>query len=103
MMVCMSGIPEQVRWLFWDVSRHSLDLDLFSTDPGADLEAARQALSAIPSLRVLAATDAVLRVQVEGVPVDVVRYQYPPLRPLLAGPAGFRVASLVDLATMKLS
>jgi hypothetical protein len=84
--------------------RRSVDLDLFSTDPAVDLEGVRIALAAsIPTLRVLAITDAVLKVRVEGVPVDLVRYQYPPLRPLLRGPSGRPVASLLDLATMKLA
>jgi hypothetical protein len=84
--------------------RRSVDLDLFSDDPAVDLEAVRTALAAsIPSLRVLAVTDALLKVRVEGVPVDLVRYQYPPLHPLVRGPSGRAVASLLDLATMKLA
>lgn len=48
-------------------------------------------------------TDAALRCRVGGVPVDVVRYPYTLLDPPGDGPDHFPTASLLDLATMKLS
>jgi len=47
-------------------------------------------------------TDAAITVRLNGVPVDIVRYPYPPLRKTPKGPEGFRVAALLDLAVMKL-
>jgi hypothetical protein len=44
-----------------------------------------------------------LRMEIGGVPVDVVRYPYPLLEEPRSGPAGFPVAGLLDLATNKLA
>ena len=44
-----------------------------------------------------------LALKVGDVPVDLVRYPYPPLEKPKPGPGGFPVAGLRDLAAMKLS
>lgn len=84
--------------------RHSLDLDLFSLDEAVDLEAVRRELTRrLPEARVVAITDAAMTVLLEGTEVDIVRYPYPPLGPLTAGPVGFPLAGIEDLAAMKLA
>jgi Nucleotidyl transferase AbiEii toxin, Type IV TA system len=83
--------------------RQSRDVDLFSLEPELDLEQVRRSLVALPEVEVDSMTDVTLRVRVTGVPVDVVQYPYPLLKPALEGPAGIPVAQLEDLATMKLS
>jgi hypothetical protein len=89
----------------WHVGhRRSNDLDLFSIAPKVDLVSLRRTLtSRAPSAEVLAITDATLRLRLEGVPVDVVRYPYPLLERPAPGPEGFLVAGLRDLAAMKLA
>jgi len=83
--------------------RLSRDVDLFSQDPSLDLELARRAFATLPEFEVDSLTDATLRFRVGGVPVDVVRYPYALLNPPGDGPDHFPIASLEDLATMKLS
>lgn len=84
--------------------RRSVDLDLFSLSPEIDLDAlARHARSLLPDLRVLGITEASLRLVVDGVPIDLVRYPYAPLERPTPGPLGFPVAGLRDLAAMKLA
>lgn len=84
--------------------RHSLDLDLFSSEPAIDLTTFGRALRvAEPSLEVIGETDASLRVRLGGLPIDVVRYPYAPLEPPGPGPRGFPTAGVRDLAAMKLS
>jgi hypothetical protein len=83
--------------------RVSHDVDLFSLGAELDLERVRRAFAALPDFEVNAITDAALRCQVGGVPIDIVRYPYPLLNSTGAGPSGIRTASLEDLATMKLS
>jgi hypothetical protein len=84
--------------------RRSVDLDLFSLSPEVDLGALLPRLGrAIGDLRVIGLTDATLRVVVDGVPVDLVRYPYALLGPTTAGPLGFAVAGLRDLGAMKLA
>jgi hypothetical protein len=83
--------------------RRSHDLDLFSRTSTVDLELVSTEVGAISTAAVVGATDAVLKVRVGTVPVDVVRYPYPLLRRPVAGPEGFPVASLLDLAAMKLA
>ncbi|MBI4699699.1 MAG: nucleotidyl transferase AbiEii/AbiGii toxin family protein [Deltaproteobacteria bacterium] len=83
--------------------RRSNDLDLFSPGAEVDLSAVSDDLARLPDLAVVSATDAVLRVRLGRVALDVVRYRYPPLRRPSAGPEGFPVAGLLDLATMKLA
>jgi hypothetical protein len=52
---------------------------------------------------VLAASDAILQVKLEGTPINLVRYAYAPLEPTEPGPQGFAVAARLDLAVMKLA
>lgn len=86
--------------------RVSRDLDLFSEEPDADLDAALTALAdALPELRVLSIGAATARARTPEGPIHVVRYPFRPLSP----PApheqseGFPVAGLRDLAAMKLA
>ena len=84
--------------------RRSLDLDLFSVSEAVDLGAlARAARSKAGDVEVVSLTDASLRLRVGEVPVDIVRYPYPPLDPPTTGREGFPVAGLRDLAAMKLA
>lgn len=84
--------------------RASRDLDLFSIAADADLELVRAALVAsLPDVEVVAITDVALHVRSSHTPIDVVRYAYPPLEPPTPGPGGFPLASIPDLATMKLA
>jgi hypothetical protein len=84
--------------------RISNDLDLFSITSKLPLGSLRRAVtSRVRGSEVLALTDATLRVRVEGIPIDIVRYPYPLLDAPRRGPEGFRVAGLRDLAAMKLA
>ena len=84
--------------------RQSLDLDLFSLSPNIDLERFRdEAIVALDDAKTLGLTDATLRLDVSGVPIDVVKYMYAPLDPPEPGPEGVLVAGERDLATMKLA
>lgn len=83
--------------------RVSLDLDLFSQKGTLDLESVRALLVEFPGVDITSMTDAALRLRIDGVPVDIVRYPFEPLRPPSMGPGEFPTASLEDLATMKLS
>jgi hypothetical protein len=89
----------------WHVRhRRSLDLDLFSRDAQCELDSFRDAVaSSVSRVRVAEMTDATLRLDVAGTPVDVVRYPYPLLEEPAPGPEGVAVAGLRDLATMKLA
>lgn len=92
-----------VAWHF--DHRSSQDLDLFSRSGGFDLERASSALreSFGRRFRVVARTDVALHALVDGVDVDIVRYRYRSLSPSRAFAFGIRVASVRDLAVMKLS
>jgi len=83
--------------------RTSRDLDLFSRAPDLDLERTRSSLVELENSEVTSISDATLALRIDGVPVDVVRYPYPLLNPTSPGPGTFPIASLEDLATMKLS
>jgi hypothetical protein len=84
--------------------RTSLDLDLFSRRAGIDLENVRRALvEEIENVEIIVATDVTVQLRIEGSPVDIVSYPYPPLEDPAVGPAGFPVASLIDLSSMKLA
>lgn len=83
--------------------RRSRDVDLFSRAPDLDLERARSTFSSLSDFEVTSLTDATLRFRIGLTPVDLVRYPYPLLKSLGSGPDGFPIASLEDLATMKLS
>ena len=84
--------------------RRSADLDLFSESDDVDLEAVRRDLARLDdTLVVIEVSDVALRLRIAGVPVDVVRYPYAPLDRPRASIVGFPLASLRDLATMKLA
>ena len=83
--------------------RKSLDLGLVSRDPELDLEQARASLVELSNSEVTSISDATLALRIDHIPVDVVRYPYPLLNPTAPGPGEFPVASLEDLAAMKLS
>jgi hypothetical protein len=84
--------------------RISRDIDLFSAAGTEDLAELRERIAAtLPAVEVVSATEAALRLRLEGAPVDLVRYRYPLLEPPGVGPRGFAVAGLRDLAAMKLA
>lgn len=86
--------------------RLSRDIDLFSREPDLDLTAVQAAMTALSHVEVVSMTDAALHVLLDGLPVDVVRYPYRPLQEPRNDAEAFRrfpVASLEDLAVMKLS
>lgn len=84
--------------------RVSRDLDLFSERGDVDLDSVREGVRAdLPDAQVLSLTPASLRLLVDGTPVDIVRYPYPPLSPPRPGPSGVPVAQVEDLAAMKLA
>jgi hypothetical protein len=83
--------------------RVSRDIDLFTRKAETDLETARKRFVEISGAEVDSLTDAALRGRVGSVPVDVVNYPSPPLNPTVQGPGGFAVASLEDLAVMKIA
>lgn len=83
--------------------RTSNDLDLFSADPGLDLEDVRRRAVEELQAEAVSQSDATLRLRLANAMVDVVRYPYPTLVRARRGPEGIHVASLRDLATMKLA
>ena len=84
--------------------RQSLDIDLFSLQPDIDLARFRdEAIVSLEDAKTLGLTDATLRLEISGAPVDVVKYMYAPLDPPELGPEGVLVAGERDLATMKLA
>lgn len=86
--------------------RVSRDIDLFSRDADLDLGAVQAAIATLPDVEVVSMTDAALHVRLDGIPVDIVRYPYRPLQEPRGDAESFRqfpVASLEDLAVMKLS
>jgi len=83
--------------------RRSNDLDLFSVESGLDLDAVRRCAVETLGAETVAQWDATLKLRISGAAVDVVRYPYVPLGRIIRGPEGVRVASLRDLAVMKLA
>lgn len=84
--------------------RVSRDLDLFSMHANADLDATKQAADrCFDSVEVVQQSDASLHLLCDGLPIDFVRYPYPPLAPPGDVALGVRVAGLPDLGVMKLS
>ncbi|MEZ4300433.1 MAG: nucleotidyl transferase AbiEii/AbiGii toxin family protein [Polyangiaceae bacterium] len=81
--------------------RRSNDLDLFS-ERRVDLGRVERALKKLPGVEVLSISDVTIKIELDGTLVDVVAYPYPPLEEPMPGPEGSRVASLLDLAVMKL-
>jgi len=83
--------------------RVSRDLDFFSREPEVSLEGVKRAVFRVaPNARVVSETDVALRMQVDGLPVDFVKYAYPPCAPL-GTLDGVAIASPLDLAVMKLA
>lgn len=83
--------------------RRSNDLDLFGPEDASFSSFRALARSHPRSAQVVKVGEATLRMEIGGVPIDVVRYPYPPLEKPTTGPAGFPVAGLIDLATNKLA
>ncbi len=84
--------------------RRSIDLDLFTSKDVPDTERHKRAiLVCCPDARLLADGTATSRLELEGVPIDLVAYPYPPLEALEEGPSGIPIASPLDLAVMKLA
>jgi hypothetical protein len=82
--------------------RQSVDLDFFSCRPDFDVERLRERLRALRA-SAIGITDVTLSVRIDSVPVDFVRYPYKVLARFSRGPGGVRLASLRDLAVMKLA
>jgi predicted nucleotidyltransferase component of viral defense system len=83
--------------------RISNDLDLFSTDPSFDLDEVRRRAVASLDAETISQSDATLKLRLSDAVVDVVRYPFPSLGRSKTGVEGVKVASLRDLATMKLA
>jgi hypothetical protein len=84
--------------------RRSADLDLFSVAPGLDLERVRRGLiDAIPTTKIVDVGEATLHARCGRTPIDIVAYPYRPLIRPRPGPHGVAIASLTDLAAMKLA
>lgn len=82
--------------------RVSNDLDLFS-ESRVDLGLIEQAVTALSGVSILSVTEVTLKIKLDGALVDFVSYPYSPLEKPKVGPAGFRVAGLLDLSVMKLA
>jgi hypothetical protein len=82
--------------------RRSVDLDLFSLRADLDLEAIADRLHAAGATTI-GLSDATLSVRIGTVPIDFVRYPYKTIGAFERGPENVRVASLRDLAVMKLA
>jgi hypothetical protein len=83
--------------------RASVDLDFFSRTPTADLDAIKEAVrGCFDRVEVVTATDAALHLLCDGLPIDFVRYPYPPLEAPREA-FGVELAGLRDLAVMKLA
>jgi hypothetical protein len=84
--------------------RRSLDLDLFSVQPDADLDSAERAVSySFAAHEVVSRSDAAVQLICDGERIDLVRYPYALLDPPSRIESGFAVASLRDLGVMKLA
>lgn len=83
--------------------RLSNDLDLFSNDREVDMDRMRRDFVEALGAEVVSQSDATLTVRVAGAMIDVVRYPYARLGRSRRGPEGVSVASLRDLAAMKLA
>ena len=82
--------------------RRSIDLDLFSLTPELDLESLADQLRK-EGATTIALGDATLSLRIGNVPIDIVRYPYAPVTAFERGPEDVRLASLRELAAMKLS
>ena len=82
--------------------RLSVDLDFFRIEAFDSNELAEMVLSDIPANQVISSSENSLHLVIRGVKVDVLRYSYPLLESLIEAD-GYRMASIVDIAAMKLS
>lgn len=82
--------------------RRSNDLDLFS-DSVVDMGRVERAVKKLAGSNVLSLSEVTIKLELDGTLIDLVAYPYPPLDEPTPGPEGFRVASLLDLAVMKLA
>jgi hypothetical protein len=84
--------------------RVSRDLDIFGKPGAADLTLVQLEIAEnFGNVEVIAATDVAIHLNADGLIIDLVSYRYQPLEEPRPGPAGFPVAGLLDLATMKLA
>lgn len=84
--------------------RVSNDLDLFSFEPEADLDALTQAvLSHLSPSQVVSQSVAATSIRAGALAVDIVRYPYPLLEPPSELLSNFPTAGLLDLAAMKMA
>lgn len=89
-----------IAWHF--EHRRSMDLDLFTQDDRRALTPIGKVIGRTLKARKLAESDVALTFKAGQVEIDVVRYEYPPLKVPRAGPEGFPIAAPLDLAAMKL-
>jgi len=83
--------------------RRSRDLDLFTAGKKPSLAVLKRRIAGIRGARIVGESDATLAVDLSGVAIDFVQYPYALLDAPLDGPRGTSVATLRDLAPMKLS
>lgn len=84
--------------------RRSVDLDLFSRETEVNLgELARGLVAHLDGATVVSITDATLTLKLGDLGIDLVKYPYPLLEEPTRSATNFPVASLRDLAAMKLS
>lgn len=82
--------------------RQSYDLDLFGYPPELDIPMLASILRPYGDIEQLTASKNIFSALVNGIKVDFVRYQYALLRPVTVQ-EGIRLASLEDIAAMKLA
>ncbi len=83
--------------------RRSRDLDFFSRGASVDLSRTKADLLAhFKNVVIVHETDVALHAIVEDVPIDFVRYAYPPIQ-VADSDLGIMIASPLDLAVMKLA
>lgn len=84
--------------------RVSNDLDLFARPSELDFAGFEKELRQVTKeVELVSQSDATLHLRLEGVEVDLVRYDFEPVTPPRMSEAGIRLASLRDLAAMKLA
>ena len=82
--------------------RVSVDLDLFGGTGPLDSDVLTAIVNQLGAVETLTASQNILIFKVNGVKVDFVNYRYPLLRPIVET-EGIRMASLADIAAMKLA
>lgn len=81
--------------------RSSRDFDVFA--PSVDTARVLASIRSLPDIRVIDEAAGTLHLMVNGVPVSLLEYRYPLLETATVGEDGIPIASLEDLACMKLS